>query len=186
LPSYSRLYRVFPWIEDAPSGQPGHPLYVAPPQGHGRIDNPEHYLTLYFSDDPSGAIAEAFGNHTVWTSDLLGGPPGVAGSRRALAVVDATDVDVVDLDDPEALTERALRPSQVVTRARGVTQAWALAVFYEARSSGVRWWSYYDPQWGSFGLWDAGGLGVVDVMPLRERIDEVKDVAARMCRLWED
>ena len=25
---------------------------------------------------------------------------------------------------------------------------------------GVRWWSYYDPRWGSFGLWDTSSLTV--------------------------
>ncbi|WP_323958862.1 hypothetical protein [Arthrobacter sp. JZ12] len=26
--------------------------------------------------------------------------------------------------------------------------------------SGVSWWSYYEPRWASFGLWDISGLAV--------------------------
>ncbi len=186
MPKYSRLYRVFPWVENAATGEPGHPLYVARPQGHGRVDNPERYLTLYASDDPDGAIGEAFGNHAVWTRDLLGGPPALPGSQRALAVIHAAKVDVLDLDDPAVLSERRLRPSKVVTRQREVTQRWALEILHETRWGGVRWWSYHDPEWGSFGLWDVAALRVAEVGPLSDDIGHVRAVAGRMCRVWED
>lgn len=186
MPSYSPLYRVFPWVEDARPGEPGHPLYTPSPQGHGRIDNPEHYLALYASDDPDGAIGEAFGNHSVWTSDLLEGPPGLPGSRRALATIDASTLAVVDLDDAAALLDRGLRPSQVVTRDREITQAWALAIFRAGRWGGVRWWSYYEPTWGSFGLWDASNLEIADVTSLADLMPRVQGVAARMFRPWHD
>ena len=186
MPRYSRLYRVFPWVEGASPGEPGHPLYVSGPQGHGRVDNPEEYLTLYACDEPDGAVGEAFGNHAVWTPDLLEGPPALPDSRRALAVIDAKAVEVVDLDDPAALSERTLRPSQVVTRNRPVTQRWALSIFHEARWGGVRWWSYHDPEWGSFGLWDVGRLRVVEVRPLGDEVDDVRAVADRMCRVWRE
>lgn len=186
MPSYPRLYRVFPWLEDAAPGEPGHPLYVPRPQGHGRVDNPDHYLALYASDDPDGAIGEAFGNHSLWTTDLLRGQPSLPRSRRALAVIDASAATVADLDDPATLLERELRPSQVVTRTREVTQGWALRLFREGRWAGVRWWSYYDPGWGSFGLWDVAALHVLDVTPLDDARARVQGVAARMCRVWED
>lgn len=177
---------MFPWVETAEPRDPGHPLYVSGPQGHGRVDNPEHYVTLYACDDPDGAIGEAFGNHAVWTPDLFQGTPTLPGSVRALATIDAQDVDVVDLDDPAALIERALRPSQVVTRDRAVTQVWSLAIFREGRWDGVRWWSYHNPSWGSFGLWDLTRLRVLDVKALAGEVDRVRDVAATMCRPWED
>lgn len=183
MPRFPHLYRVFPWVPDAHAGEPGHPLYVGGPQGQGRVDNPANYLTLYACDVRDGAIGEAFGNHDVWTPDLFEGPPILLGSVRAVAEIDA-DVDVVDLDDATALLERGLRPSHVVTRARAVTQQWALAIFHEGRWGGVRWWSYHDPEWGSFGLWDVGGLRVVDVKPLAEEVDHVRDVARRMRRPW--
>lgn len=186
LPRYPRLYRVFPWIENARQGDPGHPLYVARPQGHGRVDNPEHYLTLYASDEERGAIGEAFGNHAVWTRDLLQGPPGLPGSQRALVELDSGGVEIVDLDDPSVLLDQGLRPSEVVTRHRAITQGWALAIYREGRWGGVRWWSYYEPDVGSFGVWDVPSLRVVQVSPLAEKVDLVRQVAAAMCRVWEE
>ena len=32
---------------------------------------------------------------------------------------------------------------------------------------GVRWWSYYDPRWSTFGLWEINALLLIDVRPLR-------------------
>jgi RES domain len=184
LPRYPRLYRVFPWLEDAPAGEPGHPLYVAHPQGHGRIDNPEHYLTLYASDRREGAIGEAFGNHAMWTRDLLDGPPALPGSRRALATYDAPRAEIIDLDDPQVLVERELRPSGVVTRDRRRTQTWALDVYREQTWDGVRWWSFHDPDWGSFGLWNRDALEVASVDALSEEVELVQEVASRMYRVW--
>jgi hypothetical protein len=185
LPSYPRLYRVLPWLGSAEAGEPGHPQYAPMPQGQGRIDNPEHYVTLYLSDRPEGAIGEAFGNHRTWTSDLLDGPPTLVGSRRALATFDASDVNVIDLDDPQALAVRRLRPSRVVTRARATTQAWALDIYSENTWDGVRWWSFYDPDWGSFGLWTIDRLQLVDVSPLVDVVELVRRVASDLGRTWE-
>lgn len=139
---------------------------MPPVQGAGRLDNPEHYRLLYLSDRPAGAVAEAFGNHARWTDGLLAGPPSLPGSRRVLATYASPRLRLLDLDDAAALVARSLRPSQVVTRDRRVTQRWALAVFREQRWSGVRWWSYYDPGWGSIGLWQPRALRVERVEPL--------------------
>jgi hypothetical protein len=185
LPRYSRLHRVFPWIEGAAPGAPGHPLYLARPQGHGRIDNPERYLSLYASDQRSGAIGESFGNHSVWTPDLLEGPPSLPGSRRSLATFDASGAAIVDFDDPRMLVDRDLRPSNVVTRDRATTQRWALEVFEEDKWDGIRWWSFHNPEWGSFGLWNRDGLELVSVTPLNEEIELVQKVAGTMYRVWE-
>lgn len=176
---------MFPWLEDAEPGEPGHPHYVGLPQGQGRVDNPEHYLTLYLSDDPLGAIGEAFGNHSIWTSDLLSGPPALAGSVRALATFESSDVVVIDLDDPQALLDRALRPSRVVTRHRGTTQNWALKIFREGMWDGVRWWSFHNPEWGSFGLWHLNSLELVDVIALADQVGNVRQAAVDMYRLWD-
>lgn len=165
-PEALRTYRVCPYLHRARPGEAGHPLHVPFPQGAGRLDNPEHYRVLYLSDHPAGAVAEAFGNHAVWTAGLLAGPPSLPGSARALVTYRASAWRVLDLDNSGALRERKLRPSQIVTRDRSVTQRWALAAFRERRWSGVRWWSYYDPRWGSLGLWDISRLRVESVEPL--------------------
>lgn len=185
MPKYSTLYRVFPWLETALADEPGHPLYVATPQGQGRIDNPEHYLTLYACDEATGAIGEAFGNHAVWTADLLDGPPALPGSQRALATISASDSIVIDLDDPQALVDRSLRPSRVVARERASTQGWALDLFREGKWDGIRWWSYHNPDWGSFGIWNREQLQVVDVTALSARLGLVQGTAADMNRVWD-
>jgi hypothetical protein len=160
------LYRVFPWLAGARHGEPGHPLHV-PGGGVGRIDNPEQYRTLYLSDGAGGACAEAFHYWPVWDERMLPGSPSLPGSVQALAVYTlASDVPVCDLDDAGRLMELSLRPSQVVLRDRRVTQAWALRIFGERRWSGIRWWSYYDPRWGSHGVWDVEGLQVDTVEAL--------------------
>lgn len=179
-----RLYRVFPWVSRARAGEPGGPLYVSPVQGAGRIDNPERYATLYASDSPAGAVAEAFGNHAIWTPQLLAGPLGVPTSTRALAAFDAGGIDLLDLDDPRELVERRLRPSEVVSRDRARTQAWALRVYEEGRFAGVRWWSRLDPRWGAVGAWDLRSLRVLGVTPLTPEHPALREAASALNRPW--
>lgn len=180
-----RLYRVFPWLEGAPGGDLGHPLHLHAPQGSGRVDNPEHYLTLYACDAEVGAVGEAFGNFSLWTPGLLEGSPILPGSRRALVTYDVGAIEVLDLDNPGSLIERDLKPSRVVTRDRAVTQRWALSVFSEKRWNGVRWWSYHFPEWGSFGIWDPGPLEIADIRPLAEETDLVREAASILNRIWD-
>ena len=53
---------------------------------------------------------------------------------------------MIDLDDPEQLVRRALRPSLVATRRRSDTQPIALSVFQEG-ASGLGWWSTLEAAW---------------------------------------
>jgi len=177
-----RLYRVFPWVEQAGPGQPGHPLYRPKVQGAGRIDNPDHYHVLYAADSPVGAIAEAFGNHAMWTSDLFV-IPGFPGARRALATYEVERVEALNFDDSQALLDRNLRPSDVVTRERKRTQRWALAAFGESTWDGIRWWSYHDPDRGAYGLWDIEDVGVLEITPLDIEHPAVTE-AARSLNRW--
>lgn len=160
------LYRVFPWLPEAKSGQPGHALFVAG-QGSGRIDNPDRYRVLYASDRPAGACAEVFDYKPIWNAGMLRGTPGLPGSVRALATIRSSDDTLLcDLDDAVRLVELGLRPSEVVTRDRTVTRGWALRIFDEGRWGGIRWWSYYDPRWGSHGMWAFDALSVETVEAL--------------------
>jgi hypothetical protein len=162
------LYRVLPYLPRARRGHPFHPLFVPPSVGSNRVDNPELYDALYAGDAAAGAVAEAFGWRPVWAEGMLRGPRTEPASVQALVEYDADDdrFSVCDLDDAARLVTLALRPSQVVTRDRQVTQAWAARLFGEGAFAGVRWWSYYDPQWGSLGLWDVSALRVRQVTPL--------------------
>jgi hypothetical protein len=179
-----RLYRVFPWVAGARRGSAGHPLYTPPVQGAGRVDNPGSYRTLYASDSPVGAVAEAFGNHAVWTAQLLRGRPDIPGSVRAIAELDAQPAEVVDLDDAHELVRRGLRPSAVVTRDREITQRWALSIFEEKRFAGVRWWSYYDPRWGSYGIWESQAIRNLEVTPLTPDHPALHEAARILARPW--
>lgn len=177
-----RLFRVVPWIREAREGDPGHPLHVPGPQGAGRVDNPERYAVLYASDSATGAVAESFGNLAVWSDQMFVVPS--MGARRALATYELHDGVVLDLDDARALLHRDIRPSRVVTRDRAITQRWALGIYDEGTWQGVRWWSYVDPDRGSFGLWDRRTLRVLDVTPLERTHPAVGDAAAALPRTW--
>src|SRR5262249_28115996 len=126
------------------------------------------YSVLYLSNAPAGAIADAFGRFPEWTSVILGESPSMPGSARAIACYRfAEDVPVCDLDDPSQLVALRLRPSEVVTRDYNRSRAWALRIYEQRKWAGVRWWSYYDSRWASFGLWDIRRLSVEEVMLLR-------------------
>jgi len=159
-----RLYRVFPWNRGARKGRPGHPLTIASgSQGFGRLDNPDLYGVVYASDSAVGACAEVFGQVRDWDAGMLRisrvGP-------AALATLALTDDRVLDLDDPRTLLDRGLRPSRVVTRQREITQAWAAHIFAEQAWTGVSWWSFWEPDWTSLGVWEPRALRVVRIEPL--------------------
>jgi hypothetical protein len=161
------LFRVFTCLESAPAGEPGGALYI-PPQGGGRIDNPGTYATLYMSDSPAGATAEAFGRFPEWTFSILDGSPGLPGSVRALARYRLDgDAPICNLDDPSQLGALGLRPSDVVSRDYALSRAWARRIYERGTWIGVRWWSYYSPAWASIGLWKTDNLVLDEVVRLR-------------------
>jgi hypothetical protein len=138
-----------------------------PPQGGGRIDNPGTYSVLYLSDAAAGALAEAFGRFPEWNPAILEGSPSLPGSVRAVArFALAENAPICNLDDPNQLLALGLRPSDVVSRDYLRSRAWARRIYGQGKWRGVRWWSYYDPAWSSFGLWDIEGLTLDDVTPL--------------------
>jgi hypothetical protein len=183
------LYRVFPHLSGAAAGSPGHPEYLHPSQGAGRLDNPAHYLTWYLALEQSAAVGEAFGNLTVWREEMF--PfPGIPGARRALGAFSVPDeIPLLDLDDANGLLKRGLRPTQVVSRTRPVTQDWALGVFHETNGDGsrkwhgVRWWSYQRPEWHVVGCWSTDvSPRCVEVEELRIDHPAVVDAAAALLK----
>ena len=153
------LYRVFPHLPGAGAGEPGDPMYLHWPQGRGRLDNPAHFDTWYFGLTPETAVGETFGDLAEWRAGMFAFPA-LAGARRALGVFEIPDdACVLDLDDAKALLERGMRPTQVVSRNRAVSQGWALSIFNETGASGgrrwegVRWWSFQRPHWTVVALW---------------------------------
>jgi len=160
------LYRVFPSLPGCAAEEPGGALYV-PPRQSGRIDNPGLYRVFYASDAEAGAIAEAFGRFPEWTPAILEGSPSLPGSARALARYSLSETaKICDLDDPEQLRQLGLRPSDVVSRDYGRTRAWARRIYEAGHWAGVRWWSYYDPRWASFGIWDTREVALEETRSL--------------------
>lgn len=180
------LYRVFPYLATAALDEPGGPVHI-PPQGGGRIDNPGIYSILYSSDAPAGAIAEAFGRFAEWNGAILEGSPSLPGSARAIARFHLPDDALVcNLDDPSLLQALGLRPSDVVSRDYTRCRAWARRIHEQGRWFGVRWWSYYDSQWASFGLWNFSRLRLEEVHVLRldepAFLDASRTIARRIVR----
>lgn len=151
-------FRVFGFDPRARPGTSGHPDYLHRPQGQGRWDNPVSYDTWYLATSAAGAIAEAFGNLSVFSEQMFD-TPYLAGGRRALAVFSLPDdLRILDLDDAANLLALTMRPSQVVIRNLAYTQVRAQEIF-DARDTagardwaGVGWWSFHRPVWHNLAI----------------------------------
>ena len=116
-------------------------------QGEGRHDAPDRYGALYLAESPVSAIAEQLARFRGrrFRLEML------IRRRHRLALVRYVLDDrceLVDLDDPRVLVGTALRPSQVATRARRVTQPIATSLFTNRPSvCGLRWWSMLEASW---------------------------------------
>ena len=151
----SRLWRVFPWDPAADAAARGHPLWIPRElQGAGRHDNPELYGAMYLSERSLAAVAEQIAHlrgQRLDDTDLERG-----GLRLAIVPLDSLgDGRLWDLDDPQVLVERRLRPSQVATRARELTHRQAADLFRaRPRRDGLRWWSALEASWIHVTLFD--------------------------------
>ncbi|MDK1361139.1 RES family NAD+ phosphorylase [Arthrobacter sp. zg-Y1219] len=158
------FYRVLNWDPAATDAtENGHPLFVWPDQGNGRVDDPAaEYRVLYVGSHPEAAVAEALGRFPTWAQGVLDVPRAApAGSRKALVKYTGTP-RVLDLDDPRVLLDLGLHPSQVITREYAATREWARSIYESNQHDGVSWWSFYGSQWASVGLWDWSSLTVDD------------------------
>ncbi len=175
------LYRVFPYRSSAKPGEPGHPLYVHPAQGRGRWDNRSAYLAWYMASEQTSAVAEVFAHLSTWR-DAMFPFPQIPGSRRALGTYQLPDdLPYIDLDDPQTLVDRGMRPSQVIERNRPYTQGKALGIYSETKWSGIRWWSFHRPQWRVWCLWDIDPA-CEDVQDIDVSHLAVRDAAAALAK----
>ena len=149
------LHRCFAWDERARATQADGPLWFPRVyQGDGRHDNPDVYGCLYLADREVSCVVEQLARFR--GRKLLGGALRRRGLPLALAALELPDdAELVDLDDPAVLTGHELRPSQVATRDRAVTQPQARAL-HEAHpdAAGLRWWSVYEALWANVTLFD--------------------------------
>jgi len=182
------VYRVFPYLPTAAHGEPGHPLYEHQPQRGGRIDHPDCYV-WYVATQAAAAVGESFGNLGGW-GDTMFPFPAIPGARRALGVYRLPDeLRLLDLDDAAALAERALRPTQIVTRNLAVTQAWGHQVrnerdphdTHQHRWQAVKWWSYHRPSWSVIAGWKRPEFEGVEDLRLDHPV--VRDAAAALSRV---
>lgn len=143
------------------------------------------YLTRYCGDAPAGAIAEVFGDQSVWGPGLFTPPKFVPNGTPAIVRLELDPTKrICDLDDPTELVRLGLRPSEVVARNRELTQSWARRVFNEKSWSGISWWSYREPRWTSFGIWDPAALRVVEVEPLSRAHPAFEEARQLLHRPW--
>jgi RES domain len=175
------LWRLLPRRVSSTPTEPGGALWFPRElQGAGRHDNPERYGCLYVSEAAVSSVAEALapfrGTGVLSAAMLIR-----AGLPLALAELHLqADAELVDLDDPRVLLSTRLRPSEVATGSRAVTQAYAARLFEEhPRAMGLRWWSTLEANLANVTLYDRAvrGLSVVDVSPLTLDHPAVRDAA---------
>jgi hypothetical protein len=176
------LWRLAPWQPGTTPGEPGGALWFPRElQGAGRHDNPERYGCLYVSQAHVSAVAEALAPFR-GTGALT--PAMLVRARLPLALVElhlGLDKNgLLDLDDPRVLVHIKLRPSQVATNARAVTQAYAARLFDEHPGAiGLRWWSTLEAGLANVTLFDraASRLTVVRVDRLTPAHPAVREAA---------
>ncbi len=160
-----KLWRALPLDERATADEPGGALWFPrEQQGAGRHDNPELYGCLYVSEVPVSAIAEQLAPFR-GTGALLPSMLVRFELPMALASLQVPDgATVIDLDDPVALKAECLRPSQVATSQRSVTQN-QVAKIYDAHHDAiaVRWWSTLEASWINWTVFDRAGAGEIEL-----------------------
>jgi hypothetical protein len=164
------VWRLLPWQRGAPHTSPGGALWFPrEPQGAGRHDNPDRYGCLYVGESAVSAVAEGLAPFR-GARALTGGMLMRAGVPLALAQLELHhDAHLMDLDDPSVLVEAGLRPSDVATRTRAVTQSYALRLFDGYLGlMGLRWWSTIEASLFNLTLFDRAQpeLEIVEVTPL--------------------
>jgi hypothetical protein len=150
------LWRVLPWQPAARPAEPGGPLFFPRAlQGTGRHDNPARYGCLYLGTEPASAVAEAIARFR-GTGELSGQMLVRGGLNLALAELSLlADAELVDLDEPRVLARERLRPSEVATRMRVETRAYAERLFdAHPEAVGLRWWSTLESSWINVTLFD--------------------------------
>ncbi|HKP75911.1 MAG TPA: RES family NAD+ phosphorylase [Longimicrobiaceae bacterium] len=159
-----KLWRVFPYDEDAADGEPYSVRSVAP--GHkqtgGRFDLGSTSV-LYLAELPAHGVAEILRRFT--GSVLI--PQLLYLNKRPLALVEVTvpegiAASLVDLNSPAVLQHLGIQPDELALpeSERARTQAIARRI-YDAGAPGFRWWSAIHGGWHSTVVF-------VDRVPLAE------------------
>jgi hypothetical protein len=173
------VYRCFAWNREAVDG-PDTPLWFPRiHQGRGRHDNPFTYGVLYVTASAASALVETLavfrGQRLVPTMLRRRGLP------LAVAEIELDEAaEIVDLDEPRTLVRERLRPSQVATRNREVTQPQALQLHERhPRAAALGWWSTHEASWPNLTIFDRAAplLRVRDVHAVTRGDAEVVEAA---------
>lgn len=178
------LFRVFAWDGTASGRADGGPLSVARHlQGTGRHDAPLKYGAWYCSQHAVSAVAESmqfWRGRQIQDADFHS-PTGLTSALVSFTIPD--DVSIVDLDDASALVTRGLRPSQVATRRRTVTQRIAQSIFDDG-AIGLLWWSTLEAEWTNVTLFHERAVPMVSAVnpPVRlsTKLPEVQQAAEQL------
>lgn len=152
------FWRIFPWNAAARPGDPYTPQYVLPAgsQSGGRFDlssTPTLYIAL---EDPAHALAEVLqylrGKHQIRAGHLRRKVRGQPGVYHPLALVETWLPDdlydtLPDLGAPENLVRYGIRPDDLSSRNRAVTQQISRRLHDDHGLAGFRWWSAFRGEW---------------------------------------
>ncbi|MDQ2865780.1 MAG: RES family NAD+ phosphorylase [Candidatus Eremiobacteraeota bacterium] len=152
-----KLYRVFPWNSNAADHQSGGALFVVD-SNKNRISNVELYRTFYLAAQPEAALAEVLGHLLIWRPKTFVHSVG----PLSLATYELPEsLPIFELDDLNAIRSLGIeQPSRIVTRDRTITRGWARTIYERGTYAGARWWSYHNPDWQAYGLWNIDALSL--------------------------
>lgn len=152
------FWRVFPWDPAAAPGDPFTPQFVLPAgvQTGGRFDlsdAPTLYIAL---DNPVHALSEVLqslrGRREIRNGHLRRKVRGRNVVYHPLAIVEtwvpATIYDALpDLGNPDNLVRFSIRPDDLASQDRGITQRISRKLHDEHDLMGFRWWSAFRGEW---------------------------------------
>ncbi len=152
------FWRVFPWDAAAAPGAPFTPQYLRPPGlgTDGRFDlsdTPTLYIAL---DDPVHALTEVLrslrGRRELRNGHLRRKVRGRKVVYHPLAIVEtwvpaATYDAMPDLGNPKNLVRFSIRPDDLASHDRGVTQRISRKLHDDHGLAGFRWWSAFRGEW---------------------------------------
>ena len=140
------LWRVFPWDARSREGDLFSPSYVPATTGRGRFDLPRDLSpVLYLAESEEHAISELL---QPWRGYRLT-PAQLERAGRPLAVSRVSvsgSARLLDLCDPETLTDLGVGADVTASRVRERTQPIARSV-WERGGHGLRWWSSFSGDW---------------------------------------
>lgn len=173
------VYRCFAWNRAAAAG-PDTPLWFPQQyQGRGRHDNPDVYGVLYATVSAAAALVETLAQFR--GQRLLPSMLRQRGLPLALAQIELTDTaQILDLDDPRTLVRERVRPSQVATRNRLVTQPQALRLYRRHDDvAALSWWSTHEASRPNLTIFDraARALRLAGVQEVSLELPEVAQAA---------